>query len=1135
MNRTRRLVLVLIVAVVFAAPVTPARAQAPGRELVQVSQGLPLTIPALSARLEAAKTAPSLSEQARSEVVQQYQQAIDSLTIAQANDAKADELNASATAAPQDLAQVRRKLAEPASEQLQPPDADASLDSLRQQLARQQLALDDARARAAHLDEALASGAARRSELPSKLGAARQELDKDTASSAAQALSDNRDELQLASAAAHLAARQALLARIRSLEAEMRSYDARVDLVPAQRELALREGAALEDAVRGLQKLVERKRSEEAQAAAKHFAEAQQRIVDQYPELAELAAQTAALAQRRTNADGVATEADTAKKALQAAQARIEELVQRQRSVREKATAVGFTPFIGLLLQHERKDLPDVDRLDRSIGARREQIGKVQLELLELDEARAKLADLDQAVKQTIGHLAVSTPDQAKALRDPVRKLLSAQRDAIDSLIGDYNDYFVTLVDLDAAQQRLVEGTKSYKRFIDEHILWVRSGNALTWERVTEAGRAIAWLVAPDNLRQLGSSLSTVAVTQPLLVAACALMLALLLGYRARLRGQIEALRAGDKQRIDPTLRATAIVVFSTAVIALPGPFLVYVVSWALSGIEANRFEYTRAISSGLMRITPAYFTVEFLRQLCRENGLGKRFFGWPDRSVAVARKLIRSAMLVALPAFFVLWVLIEQDDPERRLALGIVVFVGLMIGIVVIVRRLFDVEHGILVGVKTKSPWLDRLRPALPNLLAAPAIGLALLAIFGYPSAAARLAGAVMETIWIGTVLWIVHGIARRWLLSARRRLAVSHARARAEAQRLSRAKGQSDAVADGDVVQVEEPKVDLATIDAQTRRLLSGFIWISLAVCVWMIWEEVLPAFGVFDRFVIWSTTGADGSQTAVTFGSLLKAGLIVAVTIGASRNIPGVLEITVLRRLPFEPGLRYAVRAVSQYLIVLVGLLACAGTLGLAWSQVQWLAAAVTVGLGFGLQEIFGNFVSGLIILFERPVRVGDTVTLGDVQGTVSKIRIRATTIVDWDRRELIVPNKEFITGQLINWTLSDPILRIVVPVGIAYGSDTALAEKLLLEVASKCELVLADPPPTVLFSSFGDSSLDFQLRVFIPSIDVYWRAKHALHMAIDQEFRKAGVEIAFPQRDLHLRSVEEPLPVFVRKSE
>jgi potassium efflux system protein len=196
------------------------------------------------------------------------------------------------------------------------------------------------------------------------------------------------------------------------------------------------------------------------------------------------------------------------------------------------------------------------------------------------------------------------------------------------------------------------------------------------------------------------------------------------------------------------------------------------------------------------------------------------------------------------------------------------------------------------------------------------------------------------------------------------------------------------------------------------------------------------------------------------------------------------------------------------------------------------VQWLVAAMTVGLGFGLQEIFANFIAGLIVLFERPIRVGDMVTLGTVSGTVTKIRMRATTIVDWDRKELIVPNKEFITGQLINWTLSDQTLRLVIPVGVAYGSDTELVEKLLLEVARGYEHVVADPPPTVMFSAFGESSLDFQLRVFIGQFDHLWRTRHALCMAIDKAFRTAGVEISFPQRDLHLRSIASPIEISLR---
>jgi potassium efflux system protein len=175
---------------------------------------------------------------------------------------------------------------------------------------------------------------------------------------------------------------------------------------------------------------------------------------------------------------------------------------------------------------------------------------------------------------------------------------------------------------------------------------------------------------------------------------------------------------------------------------------------------------------------------------------------------------------------------------------------------------------------------------------------------------------------------------------------------------------------------------------------------------------------------------------------------------------------------------------------------------------------------VGLGFGLQEIFANFVSGIILLLERPVRVGDMVTVGEVTGKVSRIRIRATTITDFDLKELIIPNREFITGQLINWSLSDRKARVVIPVGVAYGSDTELARKTLLDVAAAEPDVLDDPEPTAFFLGFGASSLDFQLRVFIDDTDKLFLLRHRLHMAIDAAFREKGITIAFPQQDVHL---------------
>lgn len=167
-------------------------------------------------------------------------------------------------------------------------------------------------------------------------------------------------------------------------------------------------------------------------------------------------------------------------------------------------------------------------------------------------------------------------------------------------------------------------------------------------------------------------------------------------------------------------------------------------------------------------------------------------------------------------------------------------------------------------------------------------------------------------------------------------------------------------------------------------------------------------------------------------------------------------------------------------------------------------------------------------------KQPVRVDDVVTVGDVTGRVAKIKIRATTIRRWDQRELIVPNKEFITGKLINWTLTDNVLRRDFPVGIAYGSDIRKAERILYDIAQSDPRVLKDPAPVVLFKGFGDSSLEFELRVYHSGTDYLLKVWHDINVAIDDRFREAGIEIAFPQRDVHVRSVDLDIPLQIKQN-
>jgi potassium-dependent mechanosensitive channel len=181
------------------------------------------------------------------------------------------------------------------------------------------------------------------------------------------------------------------------------------------------------------------------------------------------------------------------------------------------------------------------------------------------------------------------------------------------------------------------------------------------------------------------------------------------------------------------------------------------------------------------------------------------------------------------------------------------------------------------------------------------------------------------------------------------------------------------------------------------------------------------------------------------------------------------------------------------------------------------VQWLAAAFTVGLGFGLQEIFANFASGLLLLVERPIRVGDTVSVGDVTGKVTRIRIRATTIVDGDLRELIVPNKEFISGKVMNWTLTDTTSRMTIKVGVPRGSDPDLVRQILLQVAASHPLVLKDPPPHALFDEFAGDALNFTLNVYMASRDVYVQLRHELNAGINAALQQSGIGRTHPPAD------------------
>jgi potassium efflux system protein len=439
---------------------------------------------------------------------------------------------------------------------------------------------------------------------------------------------------------------------------------------------------------------------------------------------------------------------------------------------------------------------------------------------------------------------------------------------------------------------------------------------------------------------------------------------------------------------------------------------------------------------------------------------------------------------------------------------------------------RILRFRGGITSVLIEKHPqsWLCRLRYVWYPLAVLGPLFVLCLAVIGYYYSAIEIRSLLRNTMALLLALIVFKDLALRMLMLASRRIAIKKAFAKQELHHESASDAEADADPGGDAQPSRmETIIEMSEIDEQTRTLLKLVLFIFALVGIWAIWEPVFPAFGFLQDIQFWSySTVVDGVEKMVpiTLANISMAVIVAVTTIIASRNLPGLLEVILLNRLPMNPGARYAYSAVCRYAITVVGVIIVFNTIGIKWASLQWLIAALGVGLGFGLQEIVANFVCGLIVLFERPFIVGDTVTIGDINGTVSRIRIRATTVIDWDRKELIVPNKEFVVGRLINWSLSDKYVRIRIPVGIAYGSDTKLAEELLLQAARKNPRVLSEPAPEAVFKGFGDNSLSFELRVYINGIENWIPMLHELNLTIDNAFKEAGVKIAFPQQDVHL---------------
>ncbi|TVQ13662.1 MAG: mechanosensitive ion channel family protein [Balneolaceae bacterium] len=264
----------------------------------------------------------------------------------------------------------------------------------------------------------------------------------------------------------------------------------------------------------------------------------------------------------------------------------------------------------------------------------------------------------------------------------------------------------------------------------------------------------------------------------------------------------------------------------------------------------------------------------------------------------------------------------------------------------------------------------------------------------------------------------------------------------------------------------------------------------------------------------------------QTEVTVMSIIVFfGFLIFFTI-AGKVLSRLLFNKVLKKVSMDEGIRFTLTRITNYTIVLIGIVIAFQFLGIDLSGLAVIFGLLSVGIGFGLQNLTSNFISGLILLFERPISIGDRVIINDLEGDVIEINMRSTTISSVNNISIIVPNSDFISGQVVNYSHGDPKIRIEISVGVSYDSDLDLVLSSLLEVGAQNQEVMKTPAPEVMFIGFGDSSWDLILRCWITNPKRHPYVRSELNIAIVRKFREKGIEIPYPQRDLHLRS---PLPV------
>ena len=786
-------------------------------------------------------------------------------------------------------------------------------------------------------------------------------------------------------------------------------------------------------------------------------------------------------------------------------------LTQTQHTIEEQISALQGTLVLSRIIQQQKQKLPT----NLNIQGLSKQIADLRVQIFDITQKRNELYDLD-------AYIAKVESDEGEKFTNTEKiqltNLLTERRKMSSDLIKSLNNQLNLAISLELTQQQITQISDQIQSKLEQQSFWVKSNNPINLDWFAELPRA--FMAQVDGIvKKIG--LPTNYSNLPYLLMYCLGLFVVggaIFKFKDRIKqrlskinGEINRLKYDNQWNTPQALLLTAFLTLSGTL-------------WFLAVCQMLGFFFMKNPTEfwdWSFSMAGYWWFFTFWLSLFRPNGIFVRHFEFSQQSAvrfqSVIKRIVVAVVLLLNTSVF-------SNVTDYGLANDVIgqvnTIVSLLFCIIIIAPRFKNVLRSYEDEKKSHNHIIVKIVQFGLQIIP---VGLVILVALGYYYTALNLIQHLINSYIAWCVWWLIRQVIYRGITVSSRRLA----HRRLEEKLRQKQAGFNDGSISDDVVVLNEKEEGLALneVRSQLLRFADLFIWTALIGIFYYVWSDLVTVASYLREVTLWqqtTTTEAGIVMESITLFNLLVALVIVGITYVLVRNISGILEVLIFSRVKLSQGTPYTITTLLTYVLVSVGGAWAFATLGMSWSKLQWLFAALSVGLGFGMQEIFANFVSGIILLFERPIRVGDTVTINGVSGTVAKIRIRAITLIDFDRKEVIVPNKSFVTGQVINWALSNTMTRLVINVGVAYGSNLELVKKLLLQAANEQTTVLKDPEPRAYFLSFGASTLDHELRVYVAQLAERTNTIDALNRRINELFAENNIDIAFNQLDVFIKN-------------